>query len=104
MLSLGTELDFALAMASARGGFPAGPPPPVRAATSTFLISLANSLPRRASTTAFLCFVVAHLEWPLIALALSPSTQTAGGPVGHRSARGETPSQAAPPAVLQRSY
>jgi hypothetical protein len=23
-------------------------------------------LPRRASTTAFLCLVVAHLEWPLI--------------------------------------
>src|SRR3954467_3366184 len=31
-----------------------------------FLISLANSLPRRASTTAFLCLVVAHLLCPLI--------------------------------------
>src|SRR3712207_5591509 len=41
-------------------------PPPVRAATSTFLISLAKSLPRLASTTAFLCLVVAHLERPLI--------------------------------------
>src|SRR5450755_725905 len=39
-------------------------PPPVRAATSMFLISLANILLRLASTTAFLCFVVAHLEWP----------------------------------------
>src|SRR3954452_20294375 len=29
-----------------------------------FLISLAKSLPRRASITAFLCLVVAHLEWP----------------------------------------
>src|SRR4051794_31280187 len=29
-----------------------------------FLISFANILPRLASTTAFLCFVVAHLEWP----------------------------------------
>jgi hypothetical protein len=29
-----------------------------------FLISLANILPRLASTTAFLCLVVAHLEWP----------------------------------------
>src|SRR5436305_14325628 len=66
MLSLGTELDFALAMASARVGLPAGSPPPVRAATSTFLMSLANSLPRRASTTAFLCLVVAHLLCPLI--------------------------------------
>src|SRR3954464_11413778 len=66
MLSLGTELDFALAIASARVGLPAGSPPPVRAATSTFLMSLANSLPRRASTTAFLCLVVAHLLCPLI--------------------------------------
>src|SRR3954468_20201681 len=66
MLSLGTELDFALAMASASVGLPAGAPPPVRAATSTFLMSLANSLPRRASTTAFLCLVVAHLLCPLI--------------------------------------
>src|SRR3712207_2883421 len=30
-----------------------------------FLISLANSLPRLASIAAFLCLVVAHLEWPL---------------------------------------
>ena len=29
-----------------------------------FLISLANILPRLASMTAFLCLVVAHLEWP----------------------------------------
>src|SRR4051812_42170622 len=64
MLSLGTELLFAFWIASARVGLPAGSPPPVRAATSMFLISLAKSLPRRASTTAFLCFVVAHLEWP----------------------------------------
>src|SRR3954470_6179498 len=66
MLSLGTELDFALAIASASVGLPAGSPPPVRAATSTFLMSFANSLPRRASTTAFLCLVVAHLLCPLI--------------------------------------
>src|SRR3954451_8092904 len=30
-----------------------------------FLTSLANSLPRLASIPAFLCLVVAHLEWPL---------------------------------------
>ncbi len=30
-----------------------------------FLISFANSLPRLASMTAFLCLVVAHFEWPL---------------------------------------
>src|SRR4051794_17192693 len=70
MLSFGTELPLAFAIASARVGLPPGSPPPVRAATSTFLISLANSLPRRASTTAFLCLVVAHLEWPLTLLHL----------------------------------
>src|SRR3954451_21723348 len=51
-------------MASYRVGLPAGSPPPVRAATSMFLMSLANILPRLASMTAFLCLVVAHLEWP----------------------------------------
>src|SRR6187397_2792141 len=66
MLSLGTEVFFAFWIASYSVGLPAGSPPPTRAATSTFLISLANSLPRLASMTAFLCFVVAHLEWPLI--------------------------------------
>src|SRR5436305_14489719 len=66
MLSFGTELPLALAIASANVGLPAGSPPPVRAATSTFLISFAKSLPRRASTTAFLCLVVAHLLCPLI--------------------------------------
>src|SRR5919112_4303917 len=64
MLSLGTEDFFAFWMASYSVGLPAGSPPPTRAATSTFLISLANILPRRASMTAFLCLVVAHLEWP----------------------------------------
>src|SRR6201996_3032687 len=66
MLSFGTELFLAFWIASYSVGLPAGSPPPVRAATSTFLISLANSLPRLASTTAFLCLVVAHLEWPLM--------------------------------------
>src|SRR3954452_5660726 len=66
MLSLGTEVFLAFCIASYRVGFPAGSPPPTRAATSMFLISFANSLPRRASTTAFLCLVVAHLLCPLI--------------------------------------
>src|SRR5262245_36397614 len=64
MLSLGTDDFLAFWIASYSVGLPAGSPPPVRAATSMFLISLANSLPRLASTTAFLCLVVAHLEWP----------------------------------------
>src|SRR5436853_7003591 len=66
MLSFGTELFLALVIASYSVGLPAGSPPPVRAATSMFLINLAKSLPRLASTTAFLCLVVAHFEWPLI--------------------------------------
>src|ERR671921_2675321 len=65
MLSLGTELFFAFWMASKSVGLADASPPPVRAATSMFLISLAKSLPRLASMTAFLCLVVAHLEWPL---------------------------------------
>src|SRR4051795_5763938 len=39
MLSLGTELFLAFWMASYNVGLPAGSPPPVRAATSMFLIS-----------------------------------------------------------------
>src|SRR6266540_5242364 len=66
MLSCGTEFFLAFWMASNKVGLPSGSPPPVRAATSMFLINLANSLPRLASSAAFLCFVVAHFEWPLI--------------------------------------
>src|ERR1700722_11743521 len=87
MLSFGTEDFLAFWIASNSVGLPAGSPPPVRAATSTFLISLAKSLPRLASTTAFLCLVVAHLEWPLISDP-SPCQQTACAPAGRRSARG----------------
>src|SRR5215212_4613822 len=76
MLSLGTEDFLAFWIASYSVGLPAGSPPPIRAATSMFLISLANILPRRASMTAFLCLVVAHLEWPLMMSSL-----------GHRSRR-----------------
>src|SRR3978361_1212183 len=65
MLSLGTEDFLAFWTASKRVGLPERSPPPVRAATSMFLTSLAKSLPRLASIPAFLCLVVAHLEWPL---------------------------------------
>src|ERR1700720_4290660 len=69
MFSLGTELFFAFWIASYSVGLPAGSPPPTRAATSMFLISRANIFPRRASMTAFLCLVVAHLEWALIGVS-----------------------------------
>src|SRR5699024_10443631 len=70
MLSLGTEFFLAFWMASNNVGLPSGSPPPVRAATSMFLTNRANILPRRASMTAFLCLVVAHLEWPLMRCSL----------------------------------
>src|SRR6185295_11860849 len=70
MLSLGTEDFFAFWIASYSVGLPARSPPPIRAATSMFLMSLANIFPRRASMTAFLCLVVAHLEWPLMMSSL----------------------------------
>src|SRR5262247_4758071 len=103
MLSFGTELFLAFWIASYSVGLPAGSPPPVRAATSTFLISLAKSLPRLASTTAFLCLVVAHLEWPLMSVP-SPCQQRAGGRARHPSARGGRRWRAAAPAGPRRSY
>src|SRR3954469_24058714 len=93
MLSLGTEDFLAFWVGPWRGGLPAGSPPPIRAATSTFLMSLANILPRRASMTAFLCFVVAHLEWPDMVLPpgeeQSPAARrTCAGRRARRTSRG----------------
>src|SRR6201997_2825188 len=103
MLSFGTELFLAFGIASYSVGLPAGSPPPVRAATSTFLISLANSLPRLASTTAFLCLVVAHLEWPLMCCP-SQCLRIAHEYAGRGSARGGRPWPAVAPAARRRSY
>src|SRR5918911_3647237 len=80
MLSFGTEFFFAFWIASYSVGLPIGSPPPMRAATSTFLIKRAKSLPRLASMTAFLCLVVAHFEWPDI----SNPPLTLAGPAHHR--------------------
>src|SRR3954451_11786728 len=120
MLSLGTEDFFAFWTASKSVGLPDRSPPPVRAATSMFLISLAKSLPRLASIPAFLCLVVAHLEWPLTVpprhrrrrrhplrlrpgrLARAPRTERAPG--GHRSARGGSWWPPAGPVGRRRSY
>src|SRR5579875_2206801 len=103
MFSFGTELFLAFWMASYSVGLPAGSPPPVRAATSTFLISLAKSLPRLASTTAFLCLVVADLECPLMTVP-SQFQQKAHGSGDPGSARGERPWQAVALAGRRRSY
>src|SRR3954453_15821975 len=85
MLSLGTEDFLAFWTASYSVGLPERSPPPIRAATSMFLISLASILPRRASMTAFLCLVVAHLEWPDISAFLpqSPASRILGGSRHH---------------------
>src|SRR4051794_13988288 len=122
MLSLGTEDFFAFWMASNSVGLPAGSPPPVRAATSMFLISLAKSLPRLASMPAFLRFVVAHLEWPLTSPPLvrrrrrparpgellssknGRSPRTARAPGGPRSARGGSWWPPDSPGGRRRSY
>src|SRR3954464_11199092 len=110
MLSLGTELFFAFWMASYSVGLPAGSPPPRRAAASTFLISLANILPRLASMTAFLCLVVAHLEWPdmvqppCLRRPGGPSRRSTGGREGRRSAPGGKPWRAGSPAERRQSY
>src|SRR5271165_1768338 len=103
MLSFGTELFLAFWIASYSVGLPAGSPPPVRAATSTFLISLANSLPRLASTTAFLCLVVAHLEWPLMCCP-SQCLRIADVCAGPGLVRGGRPWPAVALAGSRRSY
>src|SRR5580704_8633726 len=64
MLSLGIDAALALAIASASGALPTGSPPPSRAATVTARASLVNCWPRRESTIAFLCLMLAHLECP----------------------------------------
>src|SRR3954449_11110168 len=66
MLSLGIEASLAFCTARAREGLPSGSPPPSFAATVIARASLVKSLPRRASTIAFLCLIPAHLECPAI--------------------------------------
>src|SRR5690242_10050336 len=70
MLSLGIDAAFALAIASASAALPLGSPPPSRAATVIARASLVNWAPRRASTTAFLCLMLAHLECPDMAVRI----------------------------------
>src|SRR3954471_5163443 len=74
MLSLGIDASRAFAIASASAGLPSGSPPPSFAATVIARVSLVKSLPRRESTTAFLCLIEAHLECPDMRVSL-----TAGG-------------------------
>ena len=62
IVSSGTDAERAFWYMVRRVGFISGSPPPSRAATSTWRISLAKSFPREASAAPFLCLIVAHLE------------------------------------------
>src|SRR4051794_434844 len=71
MLSLGIEASLAFEIASASAGLPSASPPPSFAATVIARVSFVKSLPRRASTIAFLCLIPAHFECPAMGLSLS---------------------------------
>ena len=64
VLALGMFAALAFSTAVRSLGFAFGSPPPSLAAIVSSRISLVNSFPLFASTTAFLCFIPAHLECP----------------------------------------
>src|ERR1017187_1582085 len=55
---------LAARIAVRRRGFESGSPPPTRAAMVISRITFVKMRPRLASVAAFLCLIVAHLEWP----------------------------------------
>src|SRR5262249_24505037 len=67
MLSAGMFSALAAAMGVRRRGLVSGSPPPL-AAMLISLIRRVKILPRLASSAPFLCLMVAHFEWPDIAL------------------------------------
>jgi len=64
MLSQGMFSALAASMAVRRRAFPAGSPPPCRAAIVISRITLVKAAPRLASVTAFFLFICFHLLWP----------------------------------------
>src|SRR5579863_2807087 len=68
MLSAGIFSALAATMAPRRRGLESGSPPPFLAAMLISLMRRVKILPRFASSAPFLCLIVAHLEWPDIAL------------------------------------
>src|SRR5260364_383056 len=66
ILSFGMLASAALSIAKRRRGLLFASPPPRRAATVISLIRLVQTRPRLASAAAFLCLILAHLEWPAI--------------------------------------
>src|SRR3954451_24151962 len=73
MLSFGIEASLAFWTASDSAGLPSISPPPSFAATVMARASLVKSLPRRASTIAFLCLIPAHLLCPAMRSILGPA-------------------------------
>src|SRR5687768_12082495 len=64
IVSVGTEASRALPIIVRSVALASGSPPPSRADTSTWRISLAKSLPRALSLAPFWCLIVAHFECP----------------------------------------
>src|SRR5579872_7406235 len=64
MVSMGTDAARALSNMVRSVALALRSPPPSRAATSSWRISLANTLALALSTAALRCLVVAHFEWP----------------------------------------
>src|SRR3954465_13038805 len=64
MLSFGMEYERAFSIAFCSARFPAGSPPPSRAATMIARASLEKSFPRLASAAPFLCLIEDHLLCP----------------------------------------
>src|SRR5437660_11369972 len=67
MLSAGMFSALAATMAVRRRGFISGSPP-LLAAIAISLMRRVKILPRLASSAPFLCLIVAHFEWPDIAI------------------------------------
>src|SRR3954468_14487040 len=80
MLSLGIEASRAFWTALASVALLSGSLPPSRAATVIARASLVKCWPRRASTTAFLCLIEAHLECPDIGLSLGERARVVAVP------------------------
>src|SRR5215203_6048000 len=102
MLSLGMEASLAFCTARASEGLPSTSPPPSFAATVIARASLVNSLPRRASTIAFLCLIPAHLECPAMRGILSAGEERPGEPGRYRQESPRPPGGGAvPPQVVE---
>src|SRR5277367_3301591 len=98
MLSAGMFSDFAARIAVRSRGFISGSPPDF-AAIAISLMRRVKILPRLASSAPFLCLMVAHFEWPDIAIPRVYRTKIAlilGILISERSIRPRRKSQDQP--------